>query len=230
MRSAGKAIRVILADDHQILLEGLTHVLESKFEVIGCATSGKQLVSLALQHKPDVIITDIGMPELDGIEAARQIREAGVTSKIVFLTMMGEAAVAVRAFRTVDESVGYVLKSSAGNELISAIEEVLAGRTYITPRITNEVLHACLQTTRVQRPATGLTERQTEVLRLIARGKTMKEVAVALNISTRTAEAHKYQMMQELGVRTVAQLVQFAIQQGLIMLPQSPTLPIPAAT
>ena len=226
MRSAEKSVRILLADDHQILLEGLTQVLEDTFEVVACATSGRELVSLALRHKPDVVVTDIGMPDLDGIEAIRQIRHAGLVIKVIFLTMLSDAAIALRAFQTVDESVGYVIKNSAGNELVLAIQEVLAGRTYITPRITNDVLHACLRNVNVQRPASGLTPRQAEVLRLIAQGKTMKQVASALNISTRTAEAHKYQTMQVLGVKTVAELVQYAIQQGLVMLPPS-NLPMP---
>jgi DNA-binding NarL/FixJ family response regulator len=222
MKPSEKPVRVVLADDHQILLDGLKELLEREFEVLACATSGKELVSLALRHKPTVIVTDVGMPEVDGIEAICQIRKAGITSKVVFLTMLGDPAVALRAFQSVGESVGYVLKSCAGTELVSAIHEVLAGRTYITPRITNEVLQACWQNQKPERAPEGLTSRQTEVLRLIAQGKTMKEVAAALDISTRTAEAHKYQMMHDLGVNSVAQLVQFAIQQGLITLPSPP--------
>jgi DNA-binding NarL/FixJ family response regulator len=221
MKPAKKPIRVLLADDHQILLDGLKEVLETEFSVVACATSGKELVSLALKHKPAVIVTDVGMPELDGIEAVCQIRKAGLTSKVVFLTMLGDPAVAMRAFQSVGTSVGYVLKSCAGAELVSAIHEVLAGRTYITPRITSEVLQAAWDNQKPERSPEGLTSRQTEVLRLIAQGKTMKEVAAALDISTRTAEAHKYQIMHDLGVNSVAQLVQFAIQQGLITLPSS---------
>lgn len=222
MKSSEKPTSVLLADDHQILLDGLKEVLEKDFMVVACASSGKELVSLALKHKPAVIVTDVGMPELDGIEAICQIRKAGMTSRVVFLTMLGDPAVALRAFQSVGEAVGYVLKSCAGTELVTAIREVLAGRTYITPRITNEVLQACLQNTKPEPAPEGLTSRQTEVLRLIAQGKTMKEVAAALDISTRTAEAHKYQMMHDLGVNSVAQLVQFAIQQGLIALPSAP--------
>jgi DNA-binding NarL/FixJ family response regulator len=219
MKPTEKPIRVLLADDHQILLDGLKEVLEMEFSVVACATSGKELVSLALKHKPTVIVTDVGMPEIDGIEAVCQLRKAGLNSKVVFLTMLGDPAVAMRAFQSVGNSVGYVLKSCAGVELVSAIHEVLAGRTYITPRITSEVLQAAWQNQKPDRSPEGLTSRQTEVLRLIAQGKTMKEVAAALDISTRTAEAHKYQMMHDLGVNSVAQLVQFAIQQGLISLP-----------
>jgi DNA-binding NarL/FixJ family response regulator len=222
MKSSEKPTRVLLADDHQILLEGLKEVLEGEFSVIACATSGKELISLALKHKPAVIVTDVGMPDVDGIEAVTQIRKAGINSKVVFLTMLSDPGVALRAFQTLGESVGYVMKSCAGTELVSAIREVLTGRTYITPRITSEVLQASWRSAKLERTPAGLTARQAEVLRLVAQGKTMKEVAAALDISTRTAEAHKYQIMHDLGVNSVAQLVQFAIQQGLVTLPPSP--------
>jgi DNA-binding NarL/FixJ family response regulator len=221
MKSAGNAIRVLLADDHQILLEGLEEILERRFHVVACATSGSELISLALKHKPHVIVTDIGMPDMDGIEAIRRVRSAGMKARVVFLTMLGDPTIALRALQVVEGSAGYVMKNSAGDELILAIQEVLAGRTYITPRITKEILQVCLRKAKLESHAPGLTLRQTEVLRLVAQGRTMKEVAAALNISTRTAEAHKYQMMQHLGVRTVAQLVQFAIQQDLVSLPAS---------
>jgi DNA-binding NarL/FixJ family response regulator len=218
-KSVDKSARVILADDHQILIEGLKELLEGEFSVVACATSGKELISLALRHKPAVIVTDVGMPDMDGIDALCEIRKAGVASKVVFLTMLTDQAVAVRAFQTLCEAVGYVMKSCAGTELVSAIHQVLAGRTYITPRIASEVLQASWRNAKVERTPAGLTARQEEVLRLVAQGKTMKEVAAVLQISTRTAEAHKYQMMHDLGVNSVAQLVQFAIQQGLITLP-----------
>ena len=221
MKSADPKTRVLLADDHQILLDGLKEVLERRFHVVACATSGSQLVSLALRHKPQVIVTDIGMPDMDGIEAVRKVRAAGLKPKVVFLTMLGDPMIAVRAFQAVEGPVGYVMKNSAGDELICAIDEVLAARTYITPRITHEVLQVCLKNAKRDAGPPGLTLRQTEVLRLVAQGKTMKEVAAALNISTRTAEAHKYQMMQQLGVRSIAQLVQFAIQEELVPLAAS---------
>jgi len=222
MKPSTKAARVLLADDHPILVEGLKQVLRGNFEVIDCASSGAELISLAARHKPEVIVADIGMPDMDGIEAIRLIRAQGIKSKVVFLTMQGDTTIAVRALRSMGDSVGYVIKSSAGEELVIAINEVLAGRTYMTPRITNEVLRACWHNQKADRLVPGLTPRQIEVLTLIAQGKTMKEVAAALDVSTRTAEAHKYQIMQQLGVKTIAQLVQFAIQHGVIKLPASP--------
>jgi DNA-binding NarL/FixJ family response regulator len=219
MKTTGKGIRVLLADDHQILLDGLQQLLEKAFEVVACAADGNELVVFTQRHKPDVIITDINMPGLSGIEAVKRIRAGGLGTAVIFLTVLDDAKLVLRAFQVAGDVAGYVLKSSAGSELVNAIQEVLAGRSYVTPRITSGVLHECLQ--RVEQLPEGLTSRQTEVLRLIAEGKTMKEVASVLDISTRTAEAHKYQMMHELGIRTCAQLVQFAVSQGLVALPGS---------
>jgi DNA-binding NarL/FixJ family response regulator len=203
----------MLADDHQILLEGLRELLDKTFRVVGCATSGRELVALALQHKPEIVVTDINMPDLNGVEAVQQIRDAGLTTRAVFLTMLDDASTAMKAFQAGGFVAGYVLKNSAGSELVTAIEEVFAGRSYITPRITRDLLRQWCENAN---PAPeGLTPRQTEVLRLIAQGKTMKEVASLLDISTRTAEAHKYQMMESLGFKTMAQLIRFAVQQGL---------------
>lgn len=220
MKTTGKGIRVLLADDHQILLEGLRQLLENHFEVVAGAADGQELVAFAQRYKPDVIISDINMPRLSGIEAVKQIRADGLKFSVVFLTALDDAKLVLKAFQVAGDVAGYVLKSSAGSELVHAIQEVLAGRSYITPRITSGVLHECLQ--RVEQLPEGLTSRQTEVLRLIVEGKTMKEVASALEISTRTAEAHKYQMMHELGIRTSAQLIQFAISEGLVPIPEHP--------
>jgi DNA-binding NarL/FixJ family response regulator len=216
MKTTGKGIRVLLADDHQILLEGLRQLLDKNFDVVACAADGHELVAFAQRHKPDVIVTDISMPRLSGIDAVKRLRECGLAGRVVFLTVLDDAKLVLKAFQVAGDIAGYVLKSSAGSELMNAIQEVVAGRSYITPRITSVVLHECLQ--RVEQLPEGLTSRQTEVLRLIAEGKTMKEVASVLDISTRTAEAHKYQMMHELGIRTCAQLVQFAVSEGLVPL------------
>jgi DNA-binding NarL/FixJ family response regulator len=223
MKTPNKPIRVVLADDHEILLEGLRELLNKTFNVVGCATGGRELVALALQHKPEIVVTDINMPDLDGVHAVQQIREAGLATRAVFLTMLQDAKVAMKAFRAGGFIAGYVLKNSAGKELVTAIEEVSAGRSYITPRITRDVLREWCGT--AEPLPEGVTPRQTEVLRLIAQGKTMKEGASALNISTRTAEAHKYQMMEHLGFRTTAQLIRFAVQQGLLPVRTSSALP-----
>jgi len=181
---------VLLADDHQILLEGLRELLDNTFKVVGCASSGRELVALALSLKPDVVVTDINMPDLNGVEAVQKIRNAGLTSKAVFLTMLDDAKIAMKAFQAGGIVAGYVLKNSAGTELVTAIQEVLSGRSYITPRISRDLLREWCD--KMEPLPEGITARQTEVLRLIAQGKTMKEVASLLDISTRTAEAHKY--------------------------------------
>jgi DNA-binding NarL/FixJ family response regulator len=217
MKTISKGIRVLLADDHQILLEGLQQLLEKNFDIVASVSDGNELIASTQRHKPDILITDINMPRLSGIEAVKRIRSLGLTTGVVFLTVSDDAKLVLKAFQVAGEIAGYVLKSSAGSELMGAIQEVLAGRSYITPRITSGVLHECMQ--RVEQLPEGLTSRQTEVLRLIAEGKTMKEVASVLDISTRTAEAHKYQMMHELGIRTSAQLIQFAVSEGLVCLP-----------
>jgi DNA-binding NarL/FixJ family response regulator len=212
-RTSHRKTRLLLADDHEILLEALRQLLGKTFDVVGCASDGAELVTLAQRHKPDVFVVDINMPRMNGLKAIEQIRALGVDARPVFLTVLDDGKLVLKAFEAGGGIVGYVLKNSAGNELTVAIQEVLAGRSYISPRITSGVLHECLH--RVQQLPEGLTSRQAEVLRLIAQGKTMKEVASVLNISTRTAEAHKYQMMHQLGMRTCAELIQFAVHEGL---------------
>jgi DNA-binding NarL/FixJ family response regulator len=214
MKTTEKTIRVLLADDHEILLEGLRELLSRTFTVVGCLNSGRQLVAQALQYKPEIVVTDINMPDLNGIEAVQQIRNAKLATRAVFLTMLHDAGTAMKAFQAGGFVAGYVLKNSAGAELVTAIHEVLAGRSYMTPRITRDVLVRWCETTTTF-PG-GITPRQVDVLRLIAQGKTMKEVASLLAISARTAEAHKYQMMEHLGFRTSAQLIRFAVQHDLL--------------
>jgi DNA-binding NarL/FixJ family response regulator len=224
MNTTGKTIRIVLADDHEILLEGLRELLNKSFTIVGCAQTGRQLVALAMQHKPDLVVTDINMPDMDGVQAVQQIRDAKLTARAVFLTMLHDAGVAMKAFQAGGFVAGYVLKNSAGAELVTAIQEVLAGRSYITPRIARDVIREWCEIT-TPLPG-GITPRQVEVLRLIAQGKTMKEVASQLAISTRTAEAHKYQMMEHLGFKTSAQLIRFAIQHDLVSARPSAAAPV----
>lgn len=206
---------VLLADDHKIVAEGIRSLLEHEFDLVGIVGDGRAMLEAAKRLKPDVIVTDVAMPLLNGLDAVRQLKRDGVEAKIVFLTMHSEAHLATEAFRL--GASGYLLKQSAGEELISAIHEVLEGRVYLTPLITADVLTA------LSKPSQGsalakkeLTPRQREVLQLIAEGRTMKEVAAILDISTRTAETHKYDMMRELGIHTTAELVQYAVKIGLV--------------
>jgi DNA-binding NarL/FixJ family response regulator len=207
--------RILIADDHLILAQGLRGLLEPEFEVVGVVADGRELVAAAKKHRPDVIVADVTMPCLNGIEAAVQLRELGVGAKVVFLTMHRDVAYARRAIEA--GAAGFVLKHSLAAELLTAVREALRGRTYVTPMIAGELL----QSYREGEVAPGeaahrLTARQQEVLRLIAEGRTAKEIAALLKISIRTAEAHKARILEALGLRTTAELVQYAIRNGII--------------
>ena len=208
--------RILLADDHSVVLEGLRRILNRpEFEVVGAVTNGRALVEAASNLRLDVIIADVSMPSLNGIEAARQICKLNPKSKIIFLTMHPEAIFAVQAMSA--GASGYVLKNAAGDELITAIREVLEGRTYVTPSLAEPVMHA-LQARRKGSQGTTdrLTSRQREVLQLLAEGRTPKEIAAVLNVSYRTVEFHKYRIMETLGLRTVAALAAYAAKQGIV--------------
>jgi len=207
--------RVLLADDHTIVAEGLRSLLEDEFEFVGAVSDGRALLDAAQKLKPDVIVADISMPLLNGLDAARQLKREGVTAKIVFLTMHAEAQLAAEAFRA--GASGYLLKSSAGEELIAAIHEVIKGHAYVTPLITKDVLSFLMGAARQpDQPAVKLTPRQREVLQLIAEGHTTKAIAQALNISFKTAESHRSHLMTKLDIHATAGLVRYAIRRGLI--------------
>src|SRR5262249_28463883 len=207
--------RVLLADDHLILAEGLRGVLEPEFEVVGVVADGRELVAAAKKHRPDVIVADVTMPSLHGIEAGVQLRGLGVEAKVVFLTMHRAVAYARRAMEA--GAAGFVLKHSAASELVTAVREALRGLTYVTPMIAGELLQSYRQGDSGPRDSVQrLTARQREVLQLIAEGRSAKEVAAVLKISTRTAEAHKAHILESLGLRNTAELVQYAIRNGII--------------
>jgi DNA-binding NarL/FixJ family response regulator len=207
--------RVLLADDHRILAEGLCGLLEPEFEVVGVVADGRELVAAAKEHRPDVIVADVTMPSLNGIEAAGQLRDGGVAAKVVFLTMHRDVAYARRALEA--GAAGYVLKHSAAIELVTAVREALRGQTYVTPMIAGELLESYREGgSRPHHPAHQLTARQREVLQLFAEGRSAKEVAAVLKISTRTAEVHKARVLAALGLRNTAELVQYAIRNGII--------------
>lgn len=207
--------RVLLADDHKIILDGLRGFLEEQFEVVGSVTDGRALVEAASTLQPDVIVADISMPMLNGIEAVRKLVEQGSTAKVVFLTMHPDQTYATRALQA--GGSGYVLKHSASDELVTAIRAVLNGETWISPALQNAALHDLLgESRRHTRQTLELTPRQREVLQLLAEGKSAKEIGGILEISARTVEAHKYKMMDDLGVKSTAQLVQYAIKHGIV--------------
>ena len=207
--------RILIADDHKIVVEGLRRVLEPDFDIAGIVEDGRELVAAAERLRPDVIIADISMPMLNGVEAVHQIKKANDNIKVVFLTMHADVAYAVRAFK--EGASGYVLKHSAPDELVTAIREALKGRTYVTPLIAGELMQAYKEGTHLEAHAVKeLTSRQREVLQLLAEGKSVKEIAVLLNISIKTVEYHKYRMMEDLGLKTLAELVRYAMLHGIV--------------
>jgi DNA-binding NarL/FixJ family response regulator len=209
--------RIVIADDHQILAEGLRGLLEPEFEVVGVVADGRELVAAAKKHGPDVIVADVTMPSLNGIDAAVQLRDVGVKAKVVFLTMHRDVSYARRAMEA--GAAGFVLKHSVASELVTAVREALKGRTYVTPMIAGELLQSYREgDSGPHDPEHRLTARQREVLQLFAEGRSAKEVAAVLQISTRTAEAHKAHILEALGLRTTAELVQYAIRNGIISL------------
>ncbi|MFN0104617.1 MAG: response regulator [Bryobacteraceae bacterium] len=207
--------RIILADDHQIVLDGLRSLLSAEFDILATTSDGRQLVDLAKTLDPDAIVADISMPLLNGIEAARQLRQSGSRAKFVFLTMHPDPSYLIRALRA--GAQGYVLKHAASEELTGAIRQVLQNRLYISPGLRTATVDEMLDDTKVHlRESLELTPRQREVLQLLAEGKSAKEIGGILEISSRTVETHKYKMMDDLGVKTSAELIQHAIKEGLV--------------
>ncbi len=203
-------IRLLLADDHMLFAEGLQSLLRDEFELLGTVGNGKELVEATHHLNPEVILVDISMPVLNGFDAVRRIRKEGNSAKVIFLTMHDDESLVAEAFRC--GGSGYVLKQAAGEELVTAIREVAQGNNYLTPLVRSKPVEPLASGP----PKLTLTPRQREVLKLISEGMTMKEIAVELNISTRTAESHKYEMMQALGVETTAELIRYALRLGLI--------------
>jgi DNA-binding NarL/FixJ family response regulator len=202
---------VLIADDHTIVMEGLVSLLKDRFEVVGAVSDGAQLIEAAARLRPDVIVTDVSMPGLSGIEALRKLKAGRTTAKVVVLTMHADAQLATEAIRA--GASGFLVKQSAGEELVNAITEVLQGRIYLTPVVTKDVIATISDPSRSAE--VPLTPRQREVLKHIAEGRRMKEIASILKLSTRTVETHKYEMMQALGVQSTAELVRYAIHHGL---------------
>lgn len=204
--------RILIADDHKMFAQGLQGLLEDEFELLGIVPDGQALVDAAEMLHPDVIVVDISMPVLNGLDAIRRLKEQGNSARVIFLTMHADDRLLAEAFRCGGSA--YVLKQSAGEELIHAIRQVLAGEKYVTPLIASEwVQNLADQVDRTQKLT--LTPRQREVLQLIIEGCTMKEIANRLGISTRTAESHKYEIMEGFGVESTAELVQYALKLGL---------------
>lgn len=208
-------VKVLVADDHTILAEGLKGLMEKDYDLIGIVADGRALVEAANRLKPDIVVTDISMPLLNGLDAMRQLKKEGTDARFIFLTMHANPQYATEAFRA--GANGYLLKQSAADEFLTAMREVLKGRTYITPLIARDLLDDLTKPPdKTQDFESQLTFRQREVLQLVAEGRTAREIADILHISTRTVESHKYDAMHQLGVKTTAELVQYAVKLGLV--------------
>ena len=209
-----KRARILLADDHRLLLEAFENLLEPEFEVVGTATDGRALLVAARELKPDVIVLDIAMPLLNGLGAAQRLKQMMPEIKLIFLTVNEDPDFASEAFRI--GASGYLLKNSAASELFQAIEAVLEGKAYVTPLITQGMIESFQYGHDRSEASVKLTPRQREVLQLLAEGRSMKEAANILDVSPRTVAFHKYRIMEGLQLKTNADLVQFAIKTGIV--------------
>jgi len=212
-----KRPRVVLADDHRIVAEGLKALLAADFDVVATVEDGRAALEAARSLNPDVLVADIGMPHFNGIEVTARLKKEQPGIKVVILTMHREEAYARRALEA--GAFAYVLKVAAPAELVLAINAALAGKTFVTPELAGELMARTGKGPhQAGAPAAALTPRQREILQLLADGKTAREIGALLGISARTVESHKYEMMQALGVRTSAELVHYAIRNGIVPL------------
>lgn len=215
--SAPRRPRVLIADDHLMMAEALKSLLSPDFDLVGVVQDGRTLIEAAETLRPDVIVADITMPHLNGIDALIRLRQGGSRVPVVFLTMHRDVSFARRALDA--GASGFVLKHSAPIELIVAIRAALEGRIYLSPQITADVLETMKQRPEMSDdPLASITSRQREVLQLLAEGHAAKTIAAELSISARTVEFHKYQMMESLGLQTKTELIHFAIKHGLVVL------------
>jgi DNA-binding NarL/FixJ family response regulator len=207
--------RVMLADDHTMVVEAFRKLLETHCEIVGTVSDGRALLEIAPQLKPDMIVVDIAMPLLNGFEAGLRLRESMPTTKLIFLTMNDDPDLAAEAMRC--GASGYLLKSSAASELTRAIQMALRGKPYVTPQIARGIEKAFINNPQPKSKPKTLTPRQREVVQLLAEGKSMKEVAYVLNVTPRTVAFHKYRIMEELSLKTNAELIQFAIKSRILV-------------
>jgi DNA-binding NarL/FixJ family response regulator len=209
-----KRPRVLLADDHRLLREAFARLLEPGCDVVGAVADGRALLAAASELHPDIVVLDIAMPLLNGLDAARQLKHLMPEVKVIFLTVSEDSDLASQAFRA--GASGYLLKNSAASELLQAIQEVAQGRSYVTPLATQGLVANFVQQDNSAKKTGDLSPRRREVLQLLAEGHTMKEIARILKITPRTVAFHKYAIMEEIGVKSSAELVQFAIKQHLV--------------
>ncbi len=204
---------MLIADDHTMLVDAFANLLAPEFDIVGTVGDGRALVAASSQLKPDVILLDVGMPLLNGLDAGRQAKQARPEVKLVYITMTEDPDVAAEAFRI--GASAYLLKRSAASELVMAIREALNGRSYVTPLVTKGLVGTFLNDPGRRYPQ-PITVRQREVLQLLAEGRSMKQVAAVLNMSSRTVAFHKYRMMRQLHIESTAELIQFAIKHHIV--------------
>jgi DNA-binding NarL/FixJ family response regulator len=207
--------RLLLADDHTLLLEGIRLMLEPEFDLVGSVEDGQALLAAARTLKPDVILLDISMPRLNGIDAARRLRKLLPSARLIFVTMHSGADYVTEAFRA--GAMGYILKRAAASELLTAIHTVLKGNHYVSPLVTRNTLDLLISSSKPGgKLSDSLTPRQREVLQLVAEGRSRKEISGILNISVKTVEFHKGKLMRALNLQTVADFTRYAIEHGII--------------
>jgi DNA-binding NarL/FixJ family response regulator len=206
--------RVLLADDHRLVREAFARLLESECDVVGAVADGRALLEAAPDLRPDIVVLDIAMPLLNGLDAGRRLRRLMPGVKLIFLTVSEDPDLAAEAFRA--GASGYLLKNSAASELLKSIQEVSLGRSYVTPLATQGLVTSFLRDPGHAPEMAHLSDRQREVLQLLAEGRTMKEVARILNITPRTVAFHKYSIMDDLGIKSSAGLVQYAVKHGIV--------------
>jgi len=206
--------RLLIADDHTLLAEACKDLLQPEFEIVGIVNNGRELLRMAAELKPDVVIVDVAMPQLNGLDAGEQIKRLTPSVKVIFLTMNLDPEVAAEAFRR--GASGYVVKNSAAEELLSAIRRVLKGESYLSPFITKDTVNFLMLSRKTYEPEKHITARQKEVLQLLAEGLSMKEIANVLNLKAGTVAFHKYRIMEALGTKTNAELIQYAIKRHMI--------------
>jgi DNA-binding NarL/FixJ family response regulator len=209
-----KRIRILLADDHTMICDGFRKLLEPQYEVVGSVRNGHELMKAAVELRPDIALVDVGMPLLNGLDAARELRKKALRIKIVFLTMNADPDVAAEALRI--GASGYLLKNAPADELLQAIHNVTIGKSFVTGQINDALQEIFIRDPRALERPKHLTPRERQVLQLLAEGRSGKETADILNMSPRTVWFHKYRIMQELGLKSTAELVQYAIKHGII--------------
>ena len=207
--------RIIIADDHTLVAEALHTLVTPHFQVVATVADGRALLDVAISFRPDAVVVDVAMPRLNGLEACRQLKDRLPGVKLVFLTMSEDPELAREAMKM--GASGYVLKKCAGSELIDALKAAMRGRTYVTRQIARGMEECFIRNPEGIHQSKSLTPRQREVVQLLAEGKSMKEAAYLLSVAPRTVAFHKYRVMQDLGLKTSADLVQYAIKSRIVV-------------